>query len=76
MAVGLYLILFFLKYPIISAFNRENDPMLIQLAAYGIPIFFLSLFGSSLNLVFSIFFSAIGHAKQAFALALFRGYFS
>ncbi len=75
MAVALYLILFFLKYPIISAFNRENDPMLIQLAAYGIPIFFLSLFGSSLNLVFSIFFSAIGHAKQAFALALFRGYF-
>ena len=75
MAVGLYLVLFFLKYPIISAFNRENDPMLIQLAAAGIPIFFLSLFGSSLNVVFSIFFSAIGRAKQAFALALFRGYF-
>ncbi len=47
----------------------------IQLAAYGIPIFFVSLFGSSLNVVFSIFFSAIGHAKQAFALSLFRGYF-
>ncbi|GCF95569.1 multidrug transporter MatE [Enterococcus florum] len=74
MAIGLYLILFFLKYPIISAFNRENDPLLIQLAAAGIPIFFLSLFGSSLNMVFSIFFSAIGQAKQAFALALFRGY--
>ena len=75
MAVGLYLVLFFLKYPIISAFNRENDPILIRLAAAGIPIFFLSLFGSSLNVVFSIFFSAIGRAKQAFALALFRGYF-
>ncbi|MGO3602388.1 MAG: MATE family efflux transporter [Enterococcus malodoratus] len=74
MAVVLYLVLFFLKYPIISAFNRENDPMLIQLAAFGIPIFFLSLFGSSLNVVFSIFFSAIGQAKQAFALSLFRGY--
>lgn len=74
MAVGLYLLLFFLKYPIISAFNRENDPILIQLAAAGIPIFFLSLFGSSFNVVFSIFFSAIGRAKQAFALALFRGY--
>jgi Na+-driven multidrug efflux pump len=75
MAVGLYLVLFFLKYPIISAFNRENDPILIRLAAAGIPIFFLSLFDSSLNVVFSIFFSAIGHAKQAFTLALFRGYF-
>lgn len=75
MAVGLYLVLFFLKYPIISAFNRENNPILIRLAAAGIPIFFLSLFGSSLNVVFSIFFSAIGRAKQAFALALFRGYF-
>ena len=75
MAVGLYLVLFFFKYPIISAFNRENDPILIRLAAAGIPIFFLSLFGSSLNVVFSIFFSAIGRAKQAFALALFRGYF-
>lgn len=75
MAVIFYLILFFLKYPIIAAFNSENDPQLIQLAAYGIPIFFISLFGSSLNVVFSIFFSAIGHAKQAFALSLFRGYF-
>lgn len=75
LAIGLYLILFFLKYPIISAFNRENDQRLIQLAAFGIPIFFLSLFGSSLNVVFSIFFSAIGQAKQAFTLALFRGYF-
>ncbi|MGL9731177.1 hypothetical protein IGI44_004595 [Enterococcus sp. DIV0756] len=75
MAVILYLLLFFLKYPIISAFNRENNPMMIELAAYGIPIFFLSLFGSSFNVVFSIFFSAIGRAKQAFALALFRGYF-
>lgn len=74
MAIGLYLLLFFMKYPIISAFNRENDPILIQLAAAGIPIFFLSLFGSSFNVVFSIFFSAIGRAKQAFALALFRGY--
>lgn len=74
MAIGLYLILFFLKYPIISAFNRDNDPMLIQLAAAGIPIFFLSLFGSSLNVVFSIFFSAIGQAKQSFTLAVFRGY--
>lgn len=75
MAVVMYLALFFLKYPIISAFNRENDPMLVQLAGYGIPIFFVSLFGSSLNVVFSIFFSAVGRAKQAFALALFRGYF-
>ncbi|MEO1772922.1 MULTISPECIES: MATE family efflux transporter [Enterococcus] len=75
LAIVLYIVLFFLKYPIIQVFNRDNNQFLTEIAAFGIPIFFLSLFASSFNVVFSIFFSAVGQAKQAFMLALARGYF-
>ncbi|MGM0212564.1 MATE family efflux transporter [Enterococcus sp. AZ109] len=75
LAVGLYIILFFFKYPIIQVFNRDSNQLLTEVAAYGIPIFFISLFASSFNVVFSIFFSAVGQAKQSFVLALSRGYF-
>lgn len=37
-------------------------------------IYFLALFGACFNIVFSIFFSAVGYAKQSFAVALLRGY--
>lgn len=75
LAVLLYIVLFFFKYPIIQVFNRDSNQLLTEIAAFGIPIFFLSLFASSFNVVFSIFFSAVGQAKQAFVLALARGYF-
>ncbi|WP_409021691.1 MATE family efflux transporter [Dellaglioa sp. P0083] len=70
----LYLTLTFEKDPIIALFNNSNNQELIHYAEIGIPIYFLSLFGSSLNVVFSMFFSAIGEPKHALILAILRGY--
>ena len=75
-AIGtiLYLALTFAKGPIIALFNNSNNQELIHYAEIGIPIYFLSLFGSSLNIIFSMFFSAIEEPKHALVLAVLRGY--
>lgn len=74
LAVVLYGILLVFREPITGFFNRNQDPVLTQLAVAGIPIYFLSFFASSSNILLAIFFSAVGQAKQAFTIALLRGY--
>lgn len=74
LALILYGVLLVFRQPITGFFNRDQDPVLTQLAVTGIPLYFLSFFASSSNILLSIFFSAIGRAKQAFTIALLRGY--
>lgn len=74
LALLLYGVLLVFREPITGFFNRDQDPVLTQLAVTGIPLYFLSFFASSSNILLSIFFSAIGRAKQAFTIALLRGY--
>ena len=74
LALLLYGVLLVFRQPITGFFNRDQDPVLTQLAVTGIPLYFLSFFASSSNILLSIFFSAIGRAKQAFTIALLRGY--
>lgn len=74
LAAGLYLGLLLFKYPVTGFFNTDQDPLLTKLAVAGIPIYFLAFFASSQNILLSIFFAAIERARQAFAIALFRGY--
>ncbi len=74
LAVILYTLLLIFKYPITGFFNSDNDPLLTSLAVAGIPIYFLAFFASSSNILLSIFFSAVGKARQAFTIALLRGY--
>ncbi|BCA86581.1 multidrug transporter MatE [Enterococcus saigonensis] len=74
LALLLYLIVTIFKFPIVGLFNRENNIVLTQLATNGIQIYFLALLGACLNIVFSIFFSAVGYAKQSFTVAVLRGY--
>lgn len=74
LALLMYLVVMLFKGPVIGLFNSEQDTQLLALAAQGIPIYFLALFGSCFNVVFSIFFSAIGKAREAFVVAVTRGY--
>lgn len=74
LALGMYLVVVLFKGGVIGVFNSEHDPQLLALASQGIPIYFLALFASCFNVVFSIFFSAIGKAREAFVVALTRGY--
>lgn len=74
LAFLLYLVIILFKFPIVGLFNRDHDATLTHLATKGMGIYFLALFGACFNIVFSIFFSAVGYAKQSFAVALLRGY--
>lgn len=73
-AAVLYVFLLLFKLPVIGLFNGENNQELTRLAAAGMPIYFVSLFASSINVVLSIFFSAVGRAKESFGIAILRGY--
>lgn len=74
LALVLYLIVTIFKAPIIGLFNSEHSTALAKLATTGLPIYFVALFGACFNIIFSIFFAAVGYAKQSFIIALLRGY--
>ncbi len=74
LALLLYLIVLIFKIPIVAIFNSENNSALAKLALNGLPLYFLALFGACFNIILSIFFAAVGKAKQSFIIALLRGY--
>lgn len=74
LALLLYLIVLIFKIPIVAIFNSENNSALAELALNGLPLYFLALFGACFNIILSIFFAAVGKAKQSFIIALLRGY--
>lgn len=74
LALLLYLIVLIFKIPIVAIFNSENNNALAKLALNGLPLYFLALFGACFNIILSIFFAAVGKAKQSFIIALLRGY--
>lgn len=75
LACILYFVLVFFKYPIIRAFDYDHSLALLKIATNGLPLYFLSVFFASQNLVIMLSLVAIERAKAAFVLSLLRGYF-
>lgn len=75
LACILYFVLVFFKYPIIRAFDHDHSLALLKIATNGLPLYFLSVFFASQNLVIMLSLVAIERAKAAFVLSLLRGYF-
>lgn len=75
LACVLYFVLVFFKYPIISVFDHDHSAALLKIAANGLPLYFLSVFFASQNLVIMLSLVAVERAKSAFVLSLLRGYF-
>lgn len=75
LACLLYFILVVFKTPIVSVFNHDHSAKLAQIAVNGLPLYFLSVFFASQNLVIMLSLAAIERAKMAFVLSLLRGYF-
>ncbi|MEY8718145.1 MATE family efflux transporter [Ligilactobacillus murinus] len=71
----LYFILVFFKTPIVSVFNHDHSTQLAQIATHALPLYFISVFFASQNLVIMLSLVAIEKAKSAFTLSLLRGYF-
>lgn len=73
-AIIIYLVLFFCADGITSIFNSKNNPTLQSLAPLGIKLFFISVFFSSINVVFTTYFSATNHTILSQILTIVRGY--
>ncbi|MBE6032960.1 MAG: MATE family efflux transporter, partial [Clostridiales bacterium] len=73
LAVILYLFLVIFKDPCIALFNKENDPLLAELAAEGFPIYFAGLFFASANIVFAGYFSAVEQPVKSMVVTIVRG---
>ena len=74
LAIVAYIVLLSFKYPIIQAFNAENNQALITYAANGMPIYFVSVFFANFNIVIMMSLAAINQPKGAFVMSLGRGY--
>lgn len=81
LAVGLVLALAVIIYlavnlwpdPLISAFNRDADPQLADIARAGMRIYFVGFFFAGPNLVLAAYFSAVDRPRQGFGVAMIRG---
>lgn len=69
-----FIILIAFKLPIIELFNTAHSNQLVTYASVGLPIYFVSVFFSALNLLFILFLTAIGAARASFTLSILRGY--
>lgn len=69
-----FIILIAFKMPIIELFNTAHSSQLVGYASVGLPIYFISVFFSALNLLFILFLTAIGSARASFSLSILRGY--
>ncbi len=63
----------YLSAPLISDFfNSEKNPELNNIASNGLRIYFIGYIFAGLNIVLSVFFSAVDKAKKAFAVSFAR----
>lgn len=69
-----YLFLIIFKYPVINIFNNEHNNLLVTYASYGIPLYFLSLFFSGININIMLFSVSINQPRLSFFISLLRGY--
>lgn len=58
---------------IANIFNGENNPELTRITVQGIRIYFFAFLLMGVNIVFSIFFSAVGRPRPSFCIAILRG---
>ena len=59
---------------IISAFNREQDPLLQQIAVRGLRLYFTAFFFSGFNVVTAVYFSSMDRPRAGFLVSILRGF--
>ena len=74
LAVGVYVLAVVLDDPIVAAFNRENDPLLQEIAVRGLHLYFIAFFFAGFNVVTAVFFSSMDRPCAGFAVSILRGF--
>ena len=59
--------------PIVAAFNRENDPVLAEMARSGLRIYFISFLFAGSSIVLTAYFAACAKPLPSLVLSLLRG---
>ena len=74
LAAAVYVLAALLANPIVSAFNRENDPLLQEIAVRGLRLYFTAFFFSGFNVVTAVYFSSMERARAGFVVSVLRGF--
>lgn len=69
----LYTFIFVFANDISSAFNNENNPELLKIAANGLRLYFSAIVFAGINIILSAYFSAVEHPKPASIISVLRG---
>ena len=72
-SVMFYLFVFFNADFIAGVFNRYDDPVLNEIAAHGMRIFFISSIFAGANIIISTFFASTATPRPAHVFSLLRG---
>lgn len=73
-SIVVYLVSFIYAEPIVTIFNRENDPVLMNMAVDGMKFYFTAFIFVGINVITSIFFSSTDNPKPAFIISIMRGF--
>lgn len=74
LAAGVYVLVLVLDDPIVSAFNRERDPLLQQIALRGLHLYFIAFFFAGFNVVTAVFFSSMERPREGLIVSVLRGF--
>lgn len=69
-----YTVIFVFASPIAGIFNSEGNPLLQQIAAEGLRLYFTAIPFAGFNIILSIFFTSSGRPRPASAVSLLRGF--
>lgn len=73
LSVIIYLVIFFQADMIVTIFNGKNNLQLQEIATPGLKIYFLAIFGASINIIIAAYFTAIQKPLPAHVISLLRG---
>ena len=70
----IYIVSFAFTEPIVSAFNKEKDFQLSQIATRGLRIYFIGFMFSGINTLLATYFGSIDKPKNDFVISILRGF--
>lgn len=72
-SAGIYLVIFLCANPVTTIFNKEHNPLLQEIAVYGLRLYFTSAAFVGFNIIMAIFFTSTEHMVPAHIISILRG---
>lgn len=72
-SAAVYAVTFIFAEPIVKAFDNENNQRLLEIAAVGMRLYFISIFFSGVNVLCASYFSSIDRPTNGFIISVSRG---